>query len=117
MPTPNAGKYRYRAWLYPARCIGYHASKEDPQPIDEMWVDIRPLRASEPVQGDQRQDVTSYEIRTPWRPTVILGQMQLKIQLKTETQEFEIVTAMDSGEMHEELVIQATRINAALSSS
>ena len=104
----NAGKYRHKAELFEVPTSHEFAGKDDtPKLLHDLWVSITPKGGSEPVTGEQVNSITTYELRTPWKPYEINPSMRIVSGGKT----YELASVINVGEQNEEYLMTATRLN------
>ena len=65
----NPGRYRHLAQLYnqPAQ-DDFGGADREPELVREMWVNLKPVRASESNENQQQTSLNRYRVTTPWFP-------------------------------------------------
>ena len=73
----------------------------------DFWAAIRSRTATLPVEGQQEQEITKYEVFTPWRPGVFLTQAERRF-VDDQGRHFYIASAVDINEEHREFQVTCT---------
>lgn len=76
-------------------------------PVDELVGYVRPKSGTIQLEGQQEQETVKYEVMTPWRPELFVGQAERRL-VHVDGRKFYVESVLDVDEAHREFKITCT---------